>query len=70
MSIRRQCELLRVARSGLYYRPVETLSIYQRYRIVSESDIRDALEKTQAAMSSGTQTRKVEAIPVAKKGTR
>jgi hypothetical protein len=48
----------------------KTLSVYQRYRIVSESDIRDALEKTQAAISSGTQTRKVEAIPATKGASR
>lgn len=40
----------------------KTLSVYQRYRIVSESDIREALEKTEAALSSRNQTRKVEPI--------
>lgn len=30
----------------------KTLSVYQRYRIVSESDIRDALERNQAVVSS------------------
>ena len=45
----------------------KTPSVYQRYRILSESDIRDALEKMQASVSSRTQTRKVEPIPVAQK---
>lgn len=48
----------------------KTLSVYQRYRIVSESDIRDALEKTQASLSSRAQTRKVEPFPAAKEVSR
>ena len=47
-----------------------TDSVYQRYRIVSESDIRDALEKTQAAVSSRAQTRKVEPISAVKEVSR
>jgi integrase len=47
----------------------KTLSIYQRYRIVSESDIRDALEKTQAAIAQNKE-RRVVPIAEAKKASR
>ena len=48
----------------------KTLSVYQRYRIVSESDIRDALERTQAALSASKQTRKIESMPARKEVSR
>ena len=47
-----------------------TLSVYQRYRIVSESDIRDALDRTQSALKCINQTRKVESIPAAQEASR
>ena len=48
----------------------KTLSVYQRYRIVSESDIRDALEKTQAALASNGESRKVATIVAQKEAVR
>lgn len=35
----------------------KTVSVYQRYRIVNESDMRDALERAQAAIASSKERR-------------
>ena len=48
----------------------KTLSVYQRYRSVSASDIRDALERTQVALSASKQTRKIESMPAPKEVSR
>jgi len=47
----------------------KTLSVYRRYRIVSESDLREALERTQAAMRQ-RQGHRVVPIAKAKKASR
>ena len=47
----------------------KTLSVYQRYRIVSESDIREALERTQATVSR-QEPRKITSVKANKKVAR
>jgi integrase len=44
----------------------KTISVYQRYRIVSESDLRDALERTQAAIASSKERRVIAMTSEAK----
>jgi integrase len=44
----------------------KTLSVYQRYRIVSESDIRDALDRAQAAIATSKECRVIAMTAEAK----
>ena len=46
----------------------KTISVYQRYRIVNEADIRDALTRTEAAMSEQKE-RKIIALREARGGS-